>query len=170
MMSSKFLPFVRRMPALLSLVVACHVQSQTSIVVKGDTLIMESGAKCWIGEELTLGKGSAIDNSFVYVYESPLAFKNVLNRKKKPAPIPTLYAGHTCMVKKFGKDANYKNSYSFNILVLQFIDGKTYWCDVDNALKANELASRPEGTAQPPAVNKPVPKKTDQPKTAPNIF
>ena len=115
-------------------------------MVKGDTLILENGTKFWIGEEVTLGTGLAPDKSFVYVYESPTSIKNILSKKRKPIPI--LYSGHTCMIKKFEKDGNHKKDYGYNIIVLQFIDGKQYWCDVQNALTNNEILSNQQNLTQ----------------------
>jgi hypothetical protein len=161
---------------LISIAILCFLRlpAQTSITLKGDTLILEGGQKFWIGEEMTLGNGSAADNSFMYVYESPNSIKNIFNKNKKPPPIPSMYDGHTCMVKKFEKDATYKNTYSYNILVLQFVDGKTYWCDIDNALKTKEIVSKQLLSSPTPVTdshkqNSDSHKKSD-PTKAPNVF
>jgi hypothetical protein len=119
---------------------SCFAQSN-NIIVKGDTLILDNGSKFWIGEEVTLGTGLAPDKSFVYIYESPVALKNILLSSKKRKSIPIMYAGHAGMIKKFEKDGLHKKDYVYNIIVLQFVDGKQYWCDVQNALTNNEILS-----------------------------
>jgi len=119
---------------------SCFSQS-TNIIVKGDTLILENGSKFWIGEEVTLGTGLAPDKSFVYIYESPASLKNILTISKKRKSIPVMYSGHAAMIKKFEKDGIHKKDYGYNIIVLQFVDGKQYWCDVQNALNNNEILS-----------------------------
>ncbi len=51
------------------------------------------------------------------------------------------------MIKKFEKQhGTHKNDYGYNIIVLQFIDGKQYWCDVQNALTNNEILTNQPNT------------------------
>lgn len=126
-----------------SLTAGSSFAQPNNIMLKGDTMILESGTKFWIGEEVTLGTGLAPDKSFVYIYESPSSIKNILTVSKKRKSIPIMYAGHTGMIKKFEKDGIHKKNYEYNIIVLKFVDGKQYWCDVQNALTNNEILSGP---------------------------
>lgn len=114
---------------------AVTMEAQTDIVLKGDTLILPNGAKFWINEEVTVGTGTAPDKSFNFIYE-PALF-GVGKRK----PLSASYYNKKAVVRKFEKDANYRNSYAYNIIVLDFGDKHKYWCDVRGALDNNELTT-----------------------------
>jgi hypothetical protein len=101
--------------------------------VKGDTLILPNGARFWLGEEVTLGTGSAPDRSFAFIYTPEIMYL------KKRQPLNPSYYGQKAIVKKFQRDGLYKKSYSYNILVLTFGDNKKYWCDVQAALDNKEI-------------------------------
>jgi hypothetical protein len=126
----------------------CGKAQSSDIMVKGDTLILDNGTKFWIGEEVTLGTGLAADKSFLYVYESPTSIKSLFSNPKKRKSIPVMYSGHAGMIKKFEKGDGHKSDYGYNVIVLQFVDGKQYWCDLVNALTNNEIISAQPGNAQ----------------------
>ena len=127
---------------LVFLLIAGNSFGQSNnIIVKGDTLILDNGTKFWIGEEVTVGTGMSADKSYLFIYESPSSLKNIIVNLNKRKPMTALYAGHTGMVKKFEKQHGHKNDYGYSIIVLQFIDGKQYWCDVQNASTNNEILS-----------------------------
>jgi hypothetical protein len=120
---------------LACLFVAFRTSAQTNIILKGDTLILPNGARFWKGEEVTLGDGSAPDRSFLYVYQPEVLHIT----KKKPAA--SIYSTRRAIIKKFQKDGEYKHSYSYNIIVLDFGDIRNYWCDVQNAVDSKELVT-----------------------------
>jgi hypothetical protein len=115
-------------------IAAATATAQTDIALKGDTLILPSGAKFWLNQEVTLGTGTAPDKSFNFIYEPGLY--GVLKRK----PLSASYYNKKAVIRKFEKDANYKHSYAYNIIVLDFGDKHKYWCDVRGALDNNELS------------------------------
>lgn len=136
-------------------------KAQTDIALKGDTLILPNGTKFWLNEEVTLGVGTAPDKSFNFIYEPGLY--GVLKRK----PLSASYYNKKAVIRKFEKDANYRHSYAYNIIVLDFGDKHKYWCDVRGALDNNELTgviplvdNNPQPVATPTA---PVVKKTNGP-------
>ncbi len=118
---------------LLCLAAAGRLSAQTDIVLKGDTLILPNGAKFWLGEEVTLGNGTAPDKSFNFIYEPGHA--RVLKRK----PLSASYYNKKAVIRKFTRDANYRKSYAYNILILDFGDRRKYWCDVQGAIDNSEL-------------------------------
>src|ERR1700744_2530554 len=69
------------------LIVASTAKAQTDIALKGDTLILPSGAKFWLNEEVTLGNGTAPDKSFNFIYEPGLY--GMLKRKPLSATYTT---------------------------------------------------------------------------------
>jgi hypothetical protein len=118
----------------LQCIVFC-ASAQIDITLKGDTLILPNGARFWLNEEVTLGTGTAPDKSFNFIYEPALI--SLLKRK----PLSASFYNKKAIIRKFEKDANYKHSYAYNIIVLDFGDKKKYWCDVRGALDNNELLS-----------------------------
>jgi hypothetical protein len=119
--------------AFAGAVVSSH--AQTDIALKGDTLILPNGAKFWLNEEVTVGAGTAPDKSFNFIYEPGLF--GVTKRK----PLSASYYNKKAVIRKFEKDANYRHSYAYNIIVLDFGDKHKYWCDVRGALDNNELTA-----------------------------
>jgi hypothetical protein len=117
--------------------------AQDQIIAKGDTLVLPSGSKFWLGEQVTLASGSMPDKTFAFVYLPELLHIT----KKKPAEVS--YSGQTATVKKFQRDGIYKNSYSYNILVLEFTDRRRYWCDIEGAISANEIVDNSAKKGQP---------------------
>lgn len=118
---------------LLICFLSLSASAQTDIMLKGDTLILPSGARFWLGEEITIGVGTAPDKSFNFIYEPGLV--SFLKRK----PLGASYYNKKAVIRRFEKDANYKRSYAYNILVLDFGDKHKYWCDVRGAIDNNEL-------------------------------
>jgi hypothetical protein len=113
--------------------VTVEAAAQDQIVARGDTLVLPGGSKFWLGEEVTLGNGSLPDRSFTSIY-----FPLPLNIVKKQT-LKSEYAGQKAIIKKFQRDGAYKKTYSYNILVLEFNDKRRFWCDVQEALAANEI-------------------------------
>ena len=140
---------------LVCLFVAIKASGQTNIILKGDTLILPNGARFWKGEEVTLGNGSAPDRSFLYVYQPEVLHIT----KKKPAA--SIFSTRRAIIKKFQKDGEYKHSYSYNIIVLDFGDIRNYWCDVQNAVDSKELVTPSYGHDNRSPVN---PVKESRPK------
>src|SRR6202012_2299799 len=64
------------------------------------------------------------------------------------------------VIRKFEKDANYKHSYAYNIIVLDFGDKHKYWCDVRGALDNSELMGLVPlaDNTPPPATTQPTKK------------
>jgi Short C-terminal domain len=118
---------------LVCFVAAGRLSAQTDIVLKGDTLILPNGAKFWLGEEVTLGNGTAPDKSFNFIYEPGRV--SVLKRK----PLSASYYNKRAVIRKFTRDANYRKSYAYNIVILDFGDRRKYWCDVQGAIDNSEL-------------------------------
>jgi hypothetical protein len=125
---------VKKMLLLACLFIALKATAQTSITVKGDTLLLPNGSKFWLGKEVTLSSGSLPDKSFNFIYQPELLYL------KKKKPLDASYAGQKAVIKKFQRDGIYKGGYAYNIIVLAFTGGKTFWCDVQNALSSNEIA------------------------------
>jgi hypothetical protein len=107
--------------------------AQDQIIARGDTLVLPNGSKFWMNEQVTLGSGSLPDRTFNYVYLPEML------RLMKKRPADANYSGQTGTVKKFQRDGAYKDSYSYNILVLEFSDRRRYWCDIQGAVSANEI-------------------------------
>ena len=124
---------INRILIIASLFISFKAAAQDQIIAKGDTLILPNGSKFWLNEQVTLGTGSQPDRTFAYVY-LPEMLRIV---KKKPADAN--YSGQMATVKKFQRDGVYKNSYSYNILVLEFSDRRRYWCDIQGAVSTNEI-------------------------------
>src|ERR1700744_3527616 len=142
----------------LAVAVVGQASAQTDIILKGDTLILPNGVKFWVNEEVVIGNGTAPDKSFNFIYEPALV--SVLKRK----PLGASYYNKKAIIRKFAKDANYRNSYSYNIIVLDFGDKHKYWCDVRGALDNKERVD-PMGTAlpQPSAITKKTPTNSNVP-------
>jgi hypothetical protein len=115
------------------LFLAVKVSAQTSIIVKGDTIVLTNGARFWLGEEITLGIGSSPDKTFSYIYDP------VIHRITKRGLLSADYSGKKATIKKFQRDGAYKGGYSYNILVLDFGDPRRFWCDVQGALDNHEI-------------------------------
>jgi len=124
---------VKKMLVLVCLFIAVKATAQTSITVKGDTLVLPNGLKFWLGKEVELSSGSLPDRSFAFIYQPELLYL------KKKKPLNAGYAGQKATIKKFQRDGIYKGGYAYNIIVLAFAGGKTFWCDVQNALNSNEI-------------------------------
>jgi hypothetical protein len=118
--------------AAMVILLAFGVRSASAqdISMRGDTLITSSGSKFWINEEITLGNGSAGDKTFEYVYEPGM---------RRHKNLSQLFEGRKAIIRKFAKDGNYKKSYSYNILILDFGDKHKYYCDLPGALAHDEL-------------------------------
>ncbi|HEY4198036.1 MAG TPA: hypothetical protein VGM63_20995, partial [Mucilaginibacter sp.] len=140
------------------LFVTVEASAQTNIILKGDTLILPNGAKFWKGEEVTLGDGSAPDRSFLYVYQPEVLHLT----KKKPAA--SIFSTRRAIIKKFQKDGEYKHSYSYNIIVLDFGDIRNYWCDVQNAVDSKELVTVSNSNDRRTPVKQNVPPSDSKPK------
>lgn len=124
------------------LFIAFKAAAQNQIVVRGDTLVLPSGSKFWLGEQITLKSGSLPNGTFNYIYYPiPLDIA-------KGKPLKAFYSGRTATIEKFEKDKSYKNSYSYNILVINFGDRKKFWCDVLGALSSNEITDPNGGAAK----------------------
>ena len=151
---------------LVCLFVAIKTSAQTNIILKGDTLILPNGARFWKGEEVTLGNGSAPDRSFLYVYQPEVLHIN----KKKPAA--SIFSTRRAIIKKFQKDGEYKHSYSYNIIVLDFGDIRNYWCDVQNAVDSKELVTVSPGhdNRVPVKQNPPSDNRTKKDNNKPVVF
>jgi hypothetical protein len=137
------------------------LQAQTDIALKGDTLILPNGTKFWLNEEVILGSGTAPDKSFNFIYEPGLY--GMLKRK----PLSASYYNKKAVIRKFEKDANYRHSYAYNIVVLDFGDKHKYWCDVRGAMDNSELiGTEPiaDATTQPASTTtQPTKKSTGTP-------
>jgi hypothetical protein len=118
-------------------------QNQTQIITRGDTLILPSGSKYWLGETVTLKSGSLPNGSFNYIYY-PFAL-DIIKRR----PIKPMYDGQTAVIRKFERDGDYKNTYAYNVIVLEFSNRRSYWCDVMGAIAANEIVDNNPGMAGP---------------------
>ena len=151
---------------LVCLLVAIKASGQTNIILKGDTLILPNGARFWKGEEVTLGNGSAPDRSFLYVYQPEVLHIT----KKKPAA--SIFSTRRAIIKKFQKDGEYKHSYSYNIIVLDFGDIRNYWCDVQNAVDSKELVTPSYGhdNRSPVKENRPKDNNTKKDNNKPVVF
>jgi len=151
---------------LSCLFVAAGASAQTNIILKGDTLILPNGARFWKGEEVTLGNGSAPDRSFLYVYQPEVLHIT----KKKPAA--SIFSTRRAIIKKFQKDGEYKHSYSYNIIVLDFGDIRNYWCDVQNAVDSKELVTVSSGhdNRSPAKENRPKDNNTKKDNNKPVVF
>lgn len=139
---------MKRIFSLLTLAIALQAHAQTDIAVKGDTLILPSGAKFWLNEEVTLGIGTAPDKSFNFIFEP--GSLGIMKRR----PLGAGYYSKKAVIRKFEKDANYRHSYTYNIIVLDFGDRHKYWCDVRGALDNKELVSSAPAAATTPAKKK----------------
>jgi hypothetical protein len=148
------------------LFMAIKASAQTNIILKGDTLILPNGAKFWKGEEVTLGDGSASDRSFQYVYQPEVLHIT----KRKPAA--SIFSTRRAIIKKFQKDGEYKHSYSYNIIVLDFGDIRNYWCDVQNAVDSKELVTVSSGhdNRTPVKQNPPSDNRTKKDNNKPVVF
>ncbi|HZY40357.1 MAG TPA: SHOCT domain-containing protein [Mucilaginibacter sp.] len=124
---------INRILIVAAIFITFKAAAQDQIIAKGDTLVLPSGSKFWLGEQVTLGSGSSPDRTFNYIY-LPEMLRLV---KKKPAEAN--YSGQIGTVKKFQRDGAYKDSYSYNILVLEFSDRRRYWCDIQGAVNTNEI-------------------------------
>ncbi|MBV8390737.1 MAG: hypothetical protein JO080_13115 [Mucilaginibacter sp.] len=120
---------------LICLLTAIKAPAQINIILKGDTLILPNGAKFWKGEEVTLGNGSMPDGSFLYIYAPEML------RIMKKKPLGSIFSSRKAIIKKFQKDGEYKQGYSYNIIVLNFGDIRNYWCDVLAAVESKELVN-----------------------------
>jgi len=124
---------INRILIIAAIFITFKAAAQDQIIAKGDTLVLPNGSKFWMNEQVTLGSGSSPDRTFNFIY-MPEMLRIV---KKKPADAN--YSGQVATVKKFQRDGAYKNSYSYNILVLEFSDRRRYWCDIEGAVSANEI-------------------------------
>jgi len=123
--------------------IAIKASAQDQIIAKGDTLVLPNGSKFWLGEQVTLGSGSLQDRTFSYIFDPEIP----LIPKRRAAAAN--YSGQTATVKKFQRDGAYKNSYSYNILVLDFNDRRRLWCDILPAISANEIIDLNAKKGQP---------------------
>ena len=124
---------LRKLLFIAGMLCAAGASAQNDITVKGDTLVLNNGMKYWLGEQVTLGAGSSGDKSFSFIYEPEIPYI------KKRKPLDPGYFGQKGTVRKFQRDGAYKNTYSYNILVLEFSNQKKFWCDVKGALANNEI-------------------------------
>ena len=132
---------VDRLLIVVCVFLTMKAAAQDQIVAKGDTLILPNGAKFWLNEQITLGSGSLQDKSFAFVFKPELPLIN------KRSPADANFAGQTGTIKKFQRDGAYKNSYSYNILVLDF-NRQRLWCDIQFALSANEIVDNNSKSGQ----------------------
>jgi hypothetical protein len=123
---------ITRILIVACLFIAIKASAQDQIIAKGDTLVLPNGSKFWLGEQVTLATGSLQDKTFNFVFKPELPFIN------KRSPADANFAGQTGTIKKFQRDGAYKNSYSYNILVLDF-NRSRLWCDIQFAVSANEV-------------------------------
>src|ERR1700727_1824041 len=107
---------INRIVIIAALFITFRAAAQDQIVARGDTLVLPNGSKFWMNEQVTLGSGSMPDRSFNFIY-LPEMLRLV---KKKPADAN--YSGQMATVKKFQRDGAYKDSYSYNILLLECSD------------------------------------------------
>jgi hypothetical protein len=113
---------------------AYNVSAQDiNIITRGDTIILQNGAKFWIGEQITLGNPSLPNGGFSFIY-----FPELLHLTKK-GPLNAKYGGQQATIKKFQRDGAYKGGFSYNIIVLEFSDRRRFWCDVAPALDSKEI-------------------------------
>ncbi len=146
------------------LIVVClfvaYKASAQDIMTRGDTIILQNGAKFWIGEQITLGNPSTPNGGFSFIY-----FPAVLHITKN-RPLNAKYFGRQGVIKKFQRDGAYKGGLSYNIIVLE-IDRLRYWCDVAPALDSKEIinpyADQQQNRHSAPKQNNPHNKKPNGP-------
>ena len=54
---------------VVGLIITVKATAQTTITVKGDTLLLPNGLKFWLGKEVILSSGSLPDKSFNFIYQ-----------------------------------------------------------------------------------------------------
>ncbi|HVZ96724.1 MAG TPA: hypothetical protein VG847_07605 [Chitinophagaceae bacterium] len=138
----------------MSILLTTAAAAQKSVVMKGDTMIVNNDAKFWLNRIIYFGNGTMPDRTYSYIYEAPNPLQKLISNHRKKL-MRAGFNGFKCKVVKFEKEIGHsKKDDNYTILVLELPDGKRYWCDIANAYNTNEIV-----------LNEPENKKEDVTKT-----
>ena len=113
--------------------------AQSSVVMNGDTMIVNNDAKFWLDRIIYFGDGTMPDKTYSYIYEAPNPLQKLINNHRKKLLGPG-FRGFKCKVVKFEKEIGHDKKYDrYTVLVLEFPNGQRFWCDIVNAYSSNEI-------------------------------
>lgn len=133
----------------LGIILPITSSAQSSVVMNGDTMIVNNQAKFWLNQIIYFGYGTMPDKTYSYIYESPNPLQKLISDHRKRL-LGAGFKGYKCKVVKFEKEiGRNKKDEKYTILVIELPDGKRYWSDIANAYSSNEIViNEPENKTE----------------------
>lgn len=98
---------------------------------KNDTLILDNGAKFYVGQKIKVGYSSHGNRDFQFIHLSPYSIAG-------PVKLSGQWAGHEMTVKSFELGGS-KNTGKTYYLVLKGGNLSPYWCEITAAIDQGEI-------------------------------